>query len=129
MDKGPDWLSQLTTADGEVLQFDPSLLEEDAKPERSSGCSEDEDDVDGGSERSRVDPDLYDELGRTPPRMSMAKQEVVGGQEAHQGDGEKGNPEDAWRSVDSARWPGKLPASSGRQGGATKDQQEGAEED
>lgn len=31
---GPDWLSQLTTADGEVLQFDPSLLEEDAKPER-----------------------------------------------------------------------------------------------
>ena len=24
-----DWLSQLTTADGEQLQFDPSLLEED----------------------------------------------------------------------------------------------------
>ena len=39
----------------------------------SSGCSEDEDDVDGGSEQSRVDPDLYDELGRTPPRMSMAR--------------------------------------------------------
>ena len=26
---GSDWLSQLTTADGEQLQFDPSLLEED----------------------------------------------------------------------------------------------------
>ena len=26
---GSDWLSQLTTADGEQLQFDPSLLEDD----------------------------------------------------------------------------------------------------
>ena len=26
---GSDWLSQLTTADGEQLQFDPSLLEDE----------------------------------------------------------------------------------------------------
>jgi len=83
MDKGSDWLSQLTTADGEQLQFDPSLLEDDK--ERSGCSSEAEYDVDaavGGG-------DLYDELGRTPPRMSLMRNRKWSADKKHSREMEK----------------------------------------
>ena len=57
------WLSNLTSADGSDITFDPVLLEEDEASE---------DDVDG----DYTDDDLhdkYDELGRTPPRQVVAR--------------------------------------------------------
>ena len=59
------WLSNLTSSDGTDIKFDPLLLEEESPPastDSGDGYTDDDGMV-----------DKYDELGRTPPRTSLAK--------------------------------------------------------
>ena len=62
------WYSNLTTADGSGIQFDPLLLEDDA----DRGSEPEGDAVDGASDDGDM-MDPYDELGRTPPRQIVAR--------------------------------------------------------
>ena len=62
------WYSNLTTADGSGIQFDPLLLEDDG----GRGSEPEGDAVDGASDDGDM-MDPYDELGRTPPRQMVAR--------------------------------------------------------
>merc|ERR1719500_1437312 len=63
-----NWYSNLATADGSGIQFDPLLLKDDG----GRGSEPEDDAVDGASdEGDMMDP--YDELGRTPPRQMVAR--------------------------------------------------------
>ena len=69
--RGDDsWYSNLTTADGSGIQFDPLLLDDDA--DRGRGSEPEDDAVDGASDDGDM-MDPYDELGRTPPRQIVAR--------------------------------------------------------
>ena len=61
-----NWFSNLTTADGTDIKFDPLLLEEDQNSENEK----DTDDEDGYFDDEVNYP--FDELGRTPPRQALA---------------------------------------------------------